>query len=101
MRRPQEHHEPAPSCSSGVESAIQSFPSARTGDGCAHDDHGTWRSLVAHLTGGQGVVGSNPAVPTQKQQVMKGSTKWWALFCFPGAAVRVWSTPCRSVLPFS
>src|SRR2546423_1950885 len=25
---------------------------------------GTWRSLVAHLTGGQGVVGSNPAVPT-------------------------------------
>src|SRR3546814_6501609 len=27
---------------------------------------GTWRSLVAHLTGGQGVVGSNPAVPTRK-----------------------------------
>ena len=26
---------------------------------------GTWRSLVAHLTGGQGVVGSNPAVPTE------------------------------------
>src|SRR5438876_3618215 len=25
---------------------------------------GTWRSLVAHLTGGQGVAGSNPAVPT-------------------------------------
>ena len=25
---------------------------------------GTWRSLVAHLTGGQGVTGSNPVVPT-------------------------------------
>lgn len=25
---------------------------------------GTWRSLVAHYTGGVGVVGSNPAVPT-------------------------------------
>ena len=29
-----------------------------------HRTTGTWRSLVAHLTGGQGVVGSNPAVPT-------------------------------------
>jgi hypothetical protein len=28
--------------------------------------NGTWRSLVAHLTGGQGVVGSNPAVPTKE-----------------------------------
>ncbi len=27
---------------------------------------GLWRSLVAHLTGGQGVVGSNPASPTEK-----------------------------------
>ena len=32
-------------------------PHQRGGDG-------TWRSLVAHLTGGQGVVGSNPAAPT-------------------------------------
>lgn len=23
-----------------------------------------WRSLVAHLSGGQGAVGSNPAIPT-------------------------------------
>ena len=23
-----------------------------------------WRSLVAHLTGGQGVAGSNPVIPT-------------------------------------
>ena len=28
-----------------------------------------WRSLVAHLTGGQGVVGSNPAIPTVMSQV--------------------------------
>src|SRR5262249_48154596 len=28
---------------------------------------GTWRSLVAHLTGGQGVAGSNPAVPTSSR----------------------------------
>src|SRR5690625_4068953 len=28
------------------------------------EPHGLWRSLVAHLTGGQGVVGSNPASPT-------------------------------------
>ena len=26
--------------------------------------HGLWRSLVAHLTGGQGVAGSNPVSPT-------------------------------------
>ncbi len=26
---------------------------------------GTWRSPVAHLTGGQGVGGSNPLVPTE------------------------------------
>ena len=25
---------------------------------------GMWRSLVAHLTGGQGVAGSNPVIPT-------------------------------------
>ena len=34
-----------------------------------HSGIGTWRSLVAHLTGGQGVVGSNPAVPTVLLQV--------------------------------
>src|SRR6185503_11544071 len=26
--------------------------------------NGAWRSLVAHLTGGQGVAGSNPVAPT-------------------------------------
>ena len=25
---------------------------------------GAWRSLVAHFAGGEGVVGSNPTVPT-------------------------------------
>src|SRR5690606_32529396 len=38
--------------------AARASPGPRSGTG-------TWRSLVAHLTGGQGVVGSNPAVPTQ------------------------------------
>ena len=28
-----------------------------------------WRSLVAHLTGGQGVAGSNPVIPTNIQSV--------------------------------
>src|SRR6478609_377062 len=27
---------------------------------------GMWRSLVAHLTGGQGVAGSNPVIPTHR-----------------------------------
>ncbi len=27
--------------------------------------HGLWRSLVAHLTGGQGAAGSNPVSPTE------------------------------------
>ena len=31
---------------------------------CLIHNFGLWRSLVAHLTGGQGVVGSNPASPT-------------------------------------
>ena len=31
---------------------------------CAIHNFGLWRSLVAHLAGGQGVVGSNPASPT-------------------------------------
>ena len=30
---------------------------------------GLWRSLVAHLTGGQGVAGSNPVSPTTQSQV--------------------------------
>ena len=33
------------------------------------DDNGLWRSLVAHLTGGQGVAGSNPVSPTREAPV--------------------------------
>src|SRR5674476_640322 len=33
-----------------------------------------WRSLVAHLTGGQGVAGSNPVIPTVFSQVSTGET---------------------------
>ncbi len=32
--------------------------------GSPSDPNGLWRSLVAHLTGGQGVAGSNPVSPT-------------------------------------
>src|SRR5665647_2940898 len=41
-----------------------------------------WRSLVAHLTGGQGVAGSNPVIPTVFSQV-RGSLR------FGGAAFLV------------
>ena len=34
--------------------------------------HGLWRSLVAHLTGGQGVAGSNPVSPTEVARKLKG-----------------------------
>lgn len=36
------------------------------------DDNGLWRSLVAHLTGGQGVAGSNPVSPTERSRKLKG-----------------------------
>jgi hypothetical protein len=56
---------------------------------------GLWRSLVAHLTGGQGVAGSNPVSPTEGQtrdripglfdargisQVLMGSSKFRLIF---------------------
>jgi hypothetical protein len=31
-----------------------------------------WRSLVAHLTGGQGAAGSNPVIPTGTKQQVRG-----------------------------
>ena len=37
--------------------------------------NGTWRSLAAHLTGGQGVAGSNPAVPTSWQGPLIGALR--------------------------
>src|ERR1700760_2218166 len=47
-------------------------PAARSG--CAHQRTGTWPSLVGHLTGGQGVAGSNPAVPTGQRVLIFLST---------------------------
>ena len=35
---------------------------------------GTWLSLVEHLSGGQGVAGSNPAVPTTKHKSSEKAT---------------------------
>ncbi len=37
-------------------------------------NNGLWRSLVAHLTGGQGAAGSNPVNPTRirKPDIMSG-----------------------------
>ena len=49
--------------------------------------HGTWRSLVAHLTGGQGVVGSNPAVPTRLRPGQRRSSPVLASCRFDGAGV--------------
>ena len=40
---------------------------------------GTWRSPVAHLHGVQGVVGSNPAVPTRKSKKADHRSAFW---CF-------------------
>ncbi len=43
-------------------------PSAIDSSSCRREIavcHGLWRSLVAHLTGGQGVAGSNPVSPTK------------------------------------
>ena len=34
---------------------------------------GAWRSLVAHYTGGVGVVGSNPIAPTNKIKGLAGN----------------------------
>ena len=36
--------------------------------------NGTWRSPVAHLTGGQGVAGSNPAVPIVVRLIISTET---------------------------
>ncbi len=54
------------------------------------DVHGTWRSPVAHLNGVQGVVGSNPTVPTQ-------TSGFWPLFFSPGRWGLVVATRLRLV----
>ena len=40
------------------------------------DISGLWRSLVAHLAGGQGVVGSNPASPTKKPPIFGRASRF-------------------------
>ena len=50
---------------------------ALTGDS---EQIGTWRSLVAHLTGGQGVAGSNPVVPTNQLAGDSEFSFWYEAF---------------------
>ena len=48
---------------------------------------GMWRSLVAHLTGGQGVAGSNPVIPTIFHRVLRQvPPPRGACFCVRGHA---------------
>ena len=56
-------HAMSPRVSAGRSLGVKGFTplwSART---TKNPCHGLWRSLVAHLTGGQGVAGSNPVSP--------------------------------------
>ncbi len=58
---------------------------------------GTWRSLVAHLTGGQGVAGSNPVVPTVRKRRSEAvlSSMRGRPFARPGRGGRVVAARCR------
>src|SRR5690606_13755281 len=59
---------------------------------------GTWRSLVAHLTGGQGVAGSNPVVPTARWAVLRDG-EGRPFVCLPAETSRLGrlkSIRCRS-----
>ena len=44
--------------------SVARSPCSRVSGARADAQAGLWRSLVAHLTGGQGVAGSNPVSPT-------------------------------------
>ena len=57
-------------------SAARSRVPPRGSDWCGA--RGLWRSLVAHLTGGQGVAGSNPVSPTATNNIHRG----WSGTCF-------------------
>jgi hypothetical protein len=68
-----------------------------------------WRSLVAHLTGGQGVAGSNPVIPTNFLPVRlhRGSSRQSAgtseqlpnpLHSFPKSRVLQWRLSGRSTV---
>ena len=41
---------------------------------------GAWRSLVAHFAGGEGVGGSNPLAPTNKNNDLAANC--WVIFLF-------------------
>ncbi|MDQ1482151.1 MAG: hypothetical protein QOF35_227, partial [Actinomycetota bacterium] len=62
------------------EHCLAALPSERSG---------MWRSLVAHLTGGQGVAGSNPVIPT-------GTSRSRAVSEKSGAALISVAVPRRS-----
>lgn len=44
---------------------------------------GVWRSLVARLTGGQKVVGAEPATPTNPGRFVESCIAHWRLSDFP------------------
>ena len=47
--------------------------------------NGLWRSLVAHLTGGQGVAGSNPVSPTKRNPLRLAVSQAEAGFSIPAS----------------
>ena len=62
--------------------------------------NGWWRSLVAHLTGGQGVAGSNPVHPTRKAEV--GGDFPSAFFFWASVRFTIpphWASTAREALP--
>src|SRR5690606_7126445 len=61
-------------------------PRRLTGGGGNMGHHGPWRSLVARLTGGQEVVGSNPAGPTRNPLIRAGFTLSRARTITPSAS---------------
>ena len=60
------HRKPAPGGvpSRGVPITVRTVPGDADREQLHSDSNGTWRSLVAHRSGGPGVAGSSPAVPT-------------------------------------
>ena len=57
-----------------------STPLQRCSRGGLVNEYGMWRSLVAHLTGGQGVAGSNPVIPTIFPRKKGQSDDWPFVF---------------------
>ena len=73
-------------------------PLERCERGGLGNKNGMWRSLVAHLTGGQGVAGSNPVIPTifprKKANLMVGLLFFFHLTAYgyelAASAVSMW-----------